>query len=559
MQFLAVVAAVRNFSRVGGSWPGADLSRRVCRLVLTASFVIAAAPGVASANIGIATVGPLNGSTVSGEVRWIVNAVSPDGTGVKRVEFSIDGRDVWTEYLPPYSFGGDSGLWDTTTVADGWHALRATAVSKDDEEASQVVTVMVRNGRIAPSSAPAPPPAPSPSPSTPAPSPSLSTPTSALTALALDHARIQLSWPAVTGAATARVYRDGRLVATRLAALRRYTDSMLWFSTTYEYSVRLHASSGALVAAFGPLRATTKPLPARGFPVAFGSSPVWTVPIAANPTLSPRSAAFVQYLNEHARNPNLTTRSYGVPVYQAESGDPLFGPFTCQYACDVDSGARVPIPDYAVPDPGTDLHMTVISPDGRTAWDFYRPRKNASGAWVSTSAGATLDLAGSGVVPKSTAGADAANFGLLAGLVRPEELAQGHIDHALVIGVPGIAGGPPACPATHNVGTTTDSDAMPAGARLQLDPAVDVSALDLPAWQKTIARAMQRYGAYVRDNSGTLAVYGETTGTDVGGRRYDGWSKAGLGFDASGGSQPFSSAFPWNRMRVLAFMYGPDC
>ncbi|MBK5230664.1 MAG: hypothetical protein JJE27_05765, partial [Thermoleophilia bacterium] len=130
---------------------------------------------------------------------------------------------------------------------------------------------------------------------------------------------------------------------------------------------------------------------------------------------------------------------------------------------------------------------------------------------------------------------------------------------ALVIGIPGIAGGAPACPATHNVGTTSDPNALPEGARLQLDPALSVDALSIPAWQKTIAKAMQKYGVYVRDNSGTLSLYGETSSATVGGRRYDGWNKANLGFSTTAGSQGISSAFPWSKLRVLDFKYGPDC
>jgi hypothetical protein len=203
--------------------------------------------------------------------------------------------------------------------------------------------------------------------------------------------------------------------------------------------------------------------------------------------------------------------------------------------------------------------MTVLSADAQRSWDYYKPTKSASGLWSGTSAGVIVPMNGNGIVPKTIAGANAANMANLAGLVRPEELVQGHIDHAVTIGIPGIASGAPACPATHNVGTTSDPTAIPEGARLQLDPTLDVSALSIPAWQKTIARAMQVYGVYVRDNSGTISIYAETSSDTAGGRHYDGWNKAGLGFSTTAGSQGFSSGFPWNKLRVLDFKYGPDC
>ncbi|MBK5231152.1 MAG: hypothetical protein JJE27_08285, partial [Thermoleophilia bacterium] len=261
----------------------------------------------------------------------------------------------------------------------------------------------------------------------------------------------------------------------------------------------------------------------------------------------------------HVTNPNLTTRRYGVPIYESEANDTLFGPFSCVYTCDINRDGTVPIPAFAVPDEGTDHHMTVLSPDRQTSWDYYKPVKNASGVWSGTSAGAIVPMSGNGIVSKTIAGANAANMASLAGLVRPEELAQGHIDHAVTIGIPGIAGGAPACPATHNVGTTSDPNALPEGARLQLDPTVSVDALSIPAWQKTIARAMQTYGAYVRDNSGTLTVYAETSTPTIGGRRYDAWNKANVGLSATASSQGFSANFPWNHLRVLDFRYGPGC
>lgn len=53
---------------------------------------------------------------------------------------------------------------------------------------------------------------------------------------------------------------------------------------------------------------------------------------------------------------------------------------------------------------------------------------------------------------------------------------------------------------------------------------------------------------YLRDNSGSLAIYAENPVA----RGYDAWEKVGL----AGGSIGFSSAFPWSAMRVI---HAPDC
>jgi hypothetical protein len=62
--------------------------------------------------------------------------------------------------------------------------------------------------------------------------------------------------------------------------------------------------------------------------------------------------------------------------------------------------------------------------------------------------------------------------------------------------------------------STTDGDSeaellIPEGARLQLDPALDVEELGLSPEAEVIARALQIYGAYVCDNAGTLALYAQ--------------------------------------------------
>jgi hypothetical protein len=150
-----------------------------------------------------------------------------------------------------------------------------------------------------------------------------------------------------------------------------------------------------------------------------------------------------------------------------------------------------------------------------------------------------------GIAPAGTASGNAANFPLLGGLIRPEEILQGHIDHALVFGMPHVGSGRPFCPATHNAGSTAGG--LPEGVKVQLDPTIDVNALAIPAWEKTIARAMQVYGMYLRDGGGTLSVYAENPLS----RGYDAWAPLGLG----GVDSASLAGIPWNRFRVLDAPY----
>jgi hypothetical protein len=139
-------------------------------------------------------------------------------------------------------------------------------------------------------------------------------------------------------------------------------------------------------------------------------------------------------------------------------------------------------------------------------------------------------------------GAVAAGFAAFGGIVRPEEIAQGHIDHALFFTTPYTRRDYIACPATHTDGTTDDPAAIPEGARIQLDPAFPVEAQRWPRWEKILARALQKYGAYLGDSGDSLSFAAEAT-LD---RGYDAWSLVGVPAFASIGN------LPWTRVQVLA-------
>lgn len=497
----------------------APISVLICLAIAFAGDASAAA----AAKPTLRTATPKHEARVSGTITWRIS-VRPSRK-VTRVRFYIDGRRIWTDKRTPFRYGRKRGRLNTLNLKNGPHRLKSIARFKDGRLRRSVRRVIVVNGLAAHS------------------------PT-----LTRDYAasHIRVDWPVASDADQALIFRNDRHVATRSAAVGTYTDPMLWFDTPYSYRVDLLAA-GRLVRRHGPVEARTAPLPPGGYAPTMPSSNVWSSPVPQSAATSPRSAEFVAYLAARTRNANMPTREYGIPVFEAEANDPLFGPLACVYACNINDNGRVPIPDYAAPDPGSDAHMAVIAADGTSAWEYYKPLKNPAGAWASTSAGVRIDLSGEGVVPANLGGANAANFANLGGIVRPEEIAQGAIHHALALGVPGIASGRPACPAAKNVGV--NDGIIPEGVRFQLDPALNIAALDIPVWQKTVARALQVYGAYVRDNAGVLSIYGETSSETLGGRRYDGWARAGSGINPGASSQVFSANFPWTSLRAIDFVY----
>jgi hypothetical protein len=164
----------------------------------------------------------------------------------------------------------------------------------------------------------------------------------------------------------------------------------------------------------------------------------------------------------------------------------------------------VPIPAAARPDPAGDAHLAVLDRRTGCEYDFWKARKHGStwsAAWANS-----LRTSGSGILPRGLS-ARGSGFALLGGLIWPEELARGRIDHALIFSYPHTSAAGFVAPATESDGRSEQPDAIPEGARLQLDPSLDVDSLMLPPYERTIARALQRYGMYLADTSSNVTLY----------------------------------------------------
>ena len=139
--------------------------------------------------------------------------------------------------------------------------------------------------------------------------------------------------------------------------------------------------------------------------------------------------------------------------------------------------------------------------------------------WHTSISGSTL-TAGTGAVENVNTSAgtadagDAAAFALTAGLLRPSELASGHINHALVMTIPCTdANGPTvgySWPATGGWGeycgeywTESASSAPTIGQLFKLNMTdAQIAASGAPTWEQTIMTALAHYGAYAEDTEG---------------------------------------------------------
>jgi len=345
-----------------------------------------------------------------------------------------------------------------------------------------------------------------------------------------------------TGVADLQVLRDGRLLDDfpASAGILTYTDYLLWPSSAYSYEIRGVDSAGAQVS---DQRITiVTPQAAGPFPRLYGGGSFWNGPIAPNAPVDPNSATMVaRALVPYGSDANLANSAdWGKPLAYANAVSRSYDVACSLYGCD--TPVRFRLPTYATPNRGSDHHLAVIDASTGGELDMWLSVAGG-GAWsagsrYTTSANGWGAICGPG---EHCGGADAAGFALMGGVILPEEIAQGHIDHALFFTTPYTRSGYIACPATNTDGQTNDPNALPEGARIQLDPAFNVEAQPWPRWEKVIGHALQTYGAYLGDTGGSLALFGETN-LD---RGYDAWSRTGTPIG------PSLAGVPWSAFRVL--------
>ena len=269
----------------------------------------------------------------------------------------------------------------------------------------------------------------------------------------------------------------------------------------------------------------------------FAVSSPWNVPIPANPVLDPNSTAMAGYLGSEGKA-YADLYEYGNPVWEATSSTPAYN-VTCTEewgTCQL-SAAPIPIPASAGASSGSDGSMVVIDWSTRTGYDFWRARKTSSG-W-SAAWGTVFSIDGMG----TEGGATGAGVPLLAGIIRTYEIEQGYIDHALAFATDNACEGVLRYPASKTDGSSSQSDCTPEGARVQLNPSIDVDAIPgiTPA-ERMIAHALQTYGAYAGNNGGAKMAF--SFQNPVGEKNP--YPAAGLAWDYY--DMPH---IPWNQLRVL--------
>lgn len=206
---------------------------------------------------------------------------------------------------------------------------------------------------------------------------------------------------------------------------------------------------------------------------------------------------------ELGRDPTADIYAYGESILTATDATPRFR-VTCRKlggSCPLSVAGGVPIPDGAMPTTGSDHSLVVVAPSEHLAYELWQARRTGDqwsaewGAVVSTVGLGNTDVAGG-------PGGTGSGLSRLAGVVTISDLGRGVIPHALAFSS-SLTCSSYVYPAVKSDGETSPPNCIPEGARIQLDPTIDLAAIPgITPFELMVGRALQTYGAFARDTGG---------------------------------------------------------
>ena len=253
----------------------------------------------------------------------------------------------------------------------------------------------------------------------------------------------------------------------------------------------------------------------------YSSNSPWNLKIGPQPVYDPYSNFYVANIHGWF---GADAHWFEFPLYEVSKRTPLKKvKISCVYSKVVDNGTRliikkrtsveVPIPKGAKPAKGTDANIIFWNPKTGDEWGFWQAKIQHDGSWLARN-GYHYNTKWSAVPPKGFI-SRGAGLPYFAGLIRPWEIKQGKIEHAI-----GFSVNYPSplyvYPATKSDGISKTIPSLPEGARLQLDPTLTKD--DFQSWRlnkegRIIARALQEYGMILVDGSGHPKISVEYEGT----------------------------------------------
>ena len=216
------------------------------------------------------------------------------------------------------------------------------------------------------------------------------------------------------------------------------------------------------------------------------------------------------------------TVTYAAPIYFAQPGDPTAPVVVTQRDWLPDGstgwdGRPVPVPIGVRPAPGADGHLTVVSADRRTAWDFLGCTQAGPMGYVGRVI-VQWNLNGPGYSTEDDeTSARGSGAPLISSSLRAEEALNG-IRHALGFTVPRVSSDY-VWPATHSDGKQ-GPNAIKYGMRFVLRPDYPVSA-SAPVGVVNVIYALKTFGVYLVDQGADFEIDADFTKPEL-------WQLAGL-------------------------------
>lgn len=238
----------------------------------------------------------------------------------------------------------------------------------------------------------------------------------------------------------------------------------------------------------------------------------WNQDISAAPP-DPNSAAYISYINAHGGDfvhPDFgSPREYGFPYAVVGKKQKRTKVHFTAYGDESDHGPyRVPLKALVEGGQGSDGDRHVLAVDSARCklYELGRAfaRKRPKPHW-NADVGVIWDLRSAGLRPEGFTSSDAAGLPIFPGLVRYDEAAGGHINHAIRVTVSSTQDAW-VHPASHCAGDSSSGSAPPMGLRLRLSAGYDISGITGPA--HAIAAAMKQYGLIVADNGSNWYISG---------------------------------------------------
>jgi hypothetical protein len=151
-----------------------------------------------------------------------------------------------------------------------------------------------------------------------------------------------------------------------------------------------------------------------------------------------------------------------------------------------------------------DRHVILVEPVVCMLYELFDAHPEANGQWKVGSA-IKMDLTSNALRGDGKTSADAAGLPILPGLVRYDEVASGHIDHAIRFTVPQTQAAY-IWPARHYASKLKGANYPPMGLRLRLRKDFDISGFSKT--NQVILVALKHYGMILADNGSAFYLTG---------------------------------------------------